>query len=53
MLNEKGYELETNSSGMLRTYSKLLRAQHVHRECRICVHANELSAAWLDPPILI
>ena len=48
MLNERGYERETNCSGMLRTFSRLLRAQRVHRTYRICVHANELAAAWPD-----
>ena len=36
MLNERGYERETNCSGMLRTYSKLPHAQRVHRACCIC-----------------
>ena len=53
MLNERGYERETNCSGMFRTSSMLLRAQRVHRACRICVHANELTAAWPDSPTLI
>ena len=53
MLNERSYERETNCSGMLRTSSKLLRAQRVHHECRICVHANELEVEWADQPILI
>ena len=53
MLKKMGYERETNSSGMLRTSSRLLRAQRVHRACRICVHANELAVAWPDPPTLI
>ena len=53
MLNEKGYEQETNCSEMLKTSSRLLRAQRVHRACRICVHADELAAAWPDPPTLI
>ena len=44
-VNERGYERETNCSGMLRTPSRLLRAQRVHRACRIFVHANELAAA--------
>ena len=48
MLNERGYERETNCSGMLRTSSKFIRAQRVHQTCRICVHANELAAAWAD-----
>ena len=38
---------------MLMTSSGLLRAQRVHRACRICVHANELAAAWPDQPTLI
>ena len=42
MLNERGYERETNCSGMLRTSSKLLRAKRVHHACRICIHTNEL-----------
>ena len=50
MLNERGYERETNRSGMRRTSSRLLRAQRVQRACRTCVHANELTAAWPDPP---
>ena len=45
MLNERGYERETNCTGMLRKSSRLLRAQRVHRACRICVDANEL-ADW-------
>ena len=49
MLNERGYERETNCSGMLRTSSKLQRAQRVHRECRIRIHANEPATAWADP----
>ena len=53
MLNERGYERETNRSGILRNSSKLLRTQRVHRACRICVHAKELATAWADPPILI
>ena len=53
MLNERGYERETNSSGTLRTSSMHLRAQRVHRACRIFVHADELAAAWPDPPALI
>ena len=53
MLNERGYERETNCSGMLRTYSKLQRAQRVHRACRIRIHANEPATAWADPPKLI
>ena len=53
MLNERGYERETNCSGMLRTSSKLLRAKRVHRACRICIHANEFAAAWPDQPTLI
>ena len=53
MLNERGYERETNCSEMLRNSSKLLRAQRMQRACRICVHANELAAAWPDQPTLI
>ena len=53
MLNERGYECETNCSAKLRTFSRLLRAQRVHRACRICVHANELAAGWPEPPTLI
>ena len=52
-LNERGYERETNCSGMLRTTSKLQRAQRVHRACRIRNHANEPTTAWADPPRLI
>ena len=52
MLNERGYERETNCSGMLRTSSRLLRAQCVHLACRICVHANELAAAWPEQSTL-
>ena len=53
MLNERGYERETNRSGMLRTSSKLQRTQRVHRACRIRIHANEPATAWADPPKLI
>ena len=53
MLNERGYERETNCSGMLRTSSKLQRAQRVYRACRIRIHANETATAWADPPRLI
>ena len=53
MLNERGYERQTNCSGMHRTSSRLLRSQRVHQACRICVHANELAAAWPDQPTLI
>ena len=53
MLNEKGYERETNCSGMLTTSFKLQRAQRVHRACRIGIHANEPATAWADPPRLI
>ena len=53
MLNERGYERETNCSGMLRTSSKLQRAQRVHGACRIRIHANELTKPWPDPPTLI
>ena len=53
MLNERGYERETNCFGMLRTSTKLQRAQRVHRMCRIRIHANEPATAWADPPRLI
>ena len=53
MLHERGYERETNCSGMLRTPSKLQRAQRVHRACRIRIRANERATAWADPPRLI
>ena len=53
MLNERGYERETNCSGMLRTSSKLQRAQREHRACRIRIHASEPVAAWVDPRRLI
>ena len=53
MLNERGYERETNFSGMLRTSSKLQRAQRVHWACHIRIHANEPVAAWADTPGLI
>ena len=53
MLNERGYERETNWSGMLRTSSKLQRAQHVHRACRVFIHANEPATALADLPRLI
>ena len=53
MLNKKGYKRQTNWSGMLRTSSKLQRAQRVHRACRIRIHANEPETAWADPPRLI
>ena len=53
MLNEKGYERETNFSGMFRTASKLQRSQRVQRACRIRIHANEPATAWVDPPTLI
>ena len=53
MLNERGYERETNCSGMLRTSSKLQRAQRVHRACRIRIDANEPATAWAEPPRLI
>ena len=52
MLNEKDYERETNCSGLLRTSSKLQRAQRVHQACRIRIHANEPGTAWEDPPKL-
>ena len=53
MLNERGYERETNFSGMLTNSFKLQRAQRVHRACRIRIHANEPATAWADPPRLI
>ena len=53
MLNEIIYERETNCSSMLKTSSKLQRAQRVHRACRIRIHANEHATAWADPPRLI
>ena len=53
MLNEMGYERETNCSGMLKTSSKLQRAKRVHRTCRIRIHANEPATAWADLPKLI
>ena len=53
MLNERGYERETNCCGMLRTSSKLQRAQRVHRASSIRAHANEPATAWPDPPRLI
>ena len=53
MLNERGYERETNRSGMLRTSSKLQRALRVHRVCRKRIHANEPVTAWADPAKLI
>ena len=53
MLNERGYERETNCSGMRRTSSKHQRAQRMHRACRIRIHANEPETAWADPPRLI
>ena len=53
MLNESDYEREANCSGMLRTSSKLQRAQRVYRACRIRIHANEPATAWADPPRLI
>ena len=53
MLNERGYERETNCSGMLRTSSKLQRAQRVYRASRNRIHANEPATAWADPPRLI
>ena len=48
MLNEKGYERETNCSGMLMTSSKLQRVQRVHRACRMRIHVNEPATAWAD-----
>ena len=53
MLNERGYDRETNCFGMLRAPSKLQRAQRVHRACRIRIHANEPATARADPPKLI
>ena len=53
MLNERGYERETNCSGMLRTSSKLKRAQRVHRACRIRINTNEHATEWADLPRLI
>ena len=53
MLNERVYERETNCSGMLKTSSKLQRAQRVHRPFRIRILANEPATAWADPPRLI
>ena len=53
MHNERGYERETNWSGMLRTFSKLQRAQRVHKACRIRIHAHEPATAWADPPKFI
>ena len=53
MLNEKGYERETNCSDMLRTSSKLQRAQRVHRACHTRIHANDPATAWADPLRLI
>ena len=53
MRNERGYECETNCSGMLSTSYKLQRAQRVHRACRIRIYANEPTTAWADPPRLI
>ena len=53
MLNERGYERETNCSSMIRTSSNLQRAQRVQRAYRIRFHANEPATAWADPPRLI
>ena len=53
MLNERGYERQTNCSGMLRTSSKLQRAQREHKASRIRIHANEPATAWADPPKFI
>ena len=53
MLNERGYERETNYSGILRTSSKLQRAQRLHRACSIRIHANEPATAWADLTRLI
>ena len=53
MLNERGYERETNCSGMLRTSSKLQCAQRAHRACRKRIQAIEPATEWADPPKLI
>ena len=53
MHNERGYDRETNCSGMLRTSSKLQRAERMLRACRIRIHAKEPATAWEDPPRLI
>ena len=53
MLNERGYERETNCCGMLKTSAKLQRAQRVHRACRIRIYANEPATSWAEPPRLI
>ena len=53
MLNESGYERETNCSGMLRTSTKLQRAQRLHRESHIRIHANEPATTWADQPRLL
>ena len=53
MLKERGYERETNCSGMLKTSSKLQPAQRVLRVCRIRIHANDPATAWADSPRLI
>ena len=53
MLNERGYERETNYSGMLRNSSKLQRAQRVHQASHVHIHVNELATEWADPPRLI
>ena len=44
---------ETNCSGMIRTSTKLQRAQHMHWVCHICIHANERATACADTPRLI
>ena len=53
MPNKRGYAHETNCCGMIRTSSKLQRAQRVHWACRICIHANEPATAWADTPRVI
>ena len=53
MPNRRGCVGETNCSGMIRTSSKLQRAQDVHRVCHICIHSNEPATAWADKPRLI
>ena len=50
MFKERGYERETNCSGMLRTSSNHQRVQHVHVACRIRILANEPATAWADVP---
>ena len=53
MLNESRYERETNCSGLLRTSTKLQRAQRVHQESRISIHATEPATTWADQPRLL